>query len=276
MSPVETKSPPYVVRQVRVNVPVLISFSADTYTVREFSLNLSEGGMFVTTEKMCPVGTEGTLRFRASQYDEPIVVQAKVVRTVEPGTEANGQTCGLGIQFQDASEEQLGQLREIVEGVRSGTVVDTIRKSILESGRTLSQELRCRPTDQKMMLAMTAHGTELDALIRDGTPSVILRLLECPRITPAHIMMILRNPQLPTRVLSAIKSKGKWLANQEIRFLFVTHQNAMLPEAMEQLRMMPPDRMHRVAANGGVRRQLRVRAQELTRAPGLKPKFGRR
>ena len=48
---VETKKG-MVDRPVRVDFPVLVSFSSDTYTAREFTLNLSEGGMFIPTEKI--------------------------------------------------------------------------------------------------------------------------------------------------------------------------------------------------------------------------------
>ena len=274
MEQVETRPRVFVDLPVRVDFPVLISFSCGSYTVREFTLNLSEGGIFVPTEKMCPPGTRGSLKFRTSQFEEPLVLRAEVVRAVEPGEETNGHLCGLGIRFLDVSDANLERLRQIVEGVRNGTVVETIRKSILESNRTLGQELRSRPTDQKMMLALTAHGPEIDALIRDGTPSVLLRLLECPRLTSSHVTTILRMPQLTTRVLSAIKGKGKWLANQENRFLFCTHMNANLAEAMEQLRMLPPERLRRIAGSPQLRSQIKIRAQELTRNK-KSPRFGR-
>jgi uncharacterized protein (TIGR02266 family) len=262
-------------RPVRVNFPVLVSFSLDPYTIREFTLNLSEGGMFIPTEKMCRVGARGTLKFRASAYENPMVLKAEVVRRVPPGEEQEGQQCGLGLKFLEVSEANLSKLRDLIDGVRSGTVVETIRKSLLASPRTLDQELRSRPTDQKMMLALNANTKEIDALVRDGTPSVLLRLLENPRLTPGHVVTMLRSPKLTTRVLSAIKAKGRFLSGAEARFLFCTHLNTNLAEAMEQLRMLPPDRLRKVSANPQVKMQLRTRAQELTRPQG-NPRFRRR
>jgi len=261
-------------RPVRVNFPVLVSFAADSFTIREFTLNLSEGGLFVPTEKMCPIGTQGTLKFRATQFDQPLLMKAEVVRTVEAGQEHEDEPCGLGLRLLDVSEENLDKLRQVVEGARSGTVVETIRKSLFESGKTLGQELRSRPTDQKMMLALNANVREIEILIRDVTPSVMLRLLENPRLSQGHVVLMLRNPKLTTRVLSAIKAKGRFLAGAEARFLFCTHINTNIGEAMEQLRLLPPDRLRRVSMNAQVKTQLRVRAQELTRAPN-NPRFRR-
>ena len=264
---VETKQG-LVDRPVRVDFPVLVSFSSDTYTTREFTLNLSEGGMFIPTEKICPKGTRGTLKFRWSQYEEPMLLIAEVVHTVAPLNAPEGTVCGLGLKFLEVSQADLDRLREIVDGVRKGTVVETIRKSLLTSNRTLGQELRSRPTDQKMMLALSANPKEIDALVRDGAPSVLMRLLENPRLTQGHVVTMLRSPKLTTRVLSAIKGKGRFLAAAEARFLFCTHLNTSLSDAMEQLRMLPPDRLRKVAANPQTKSQLRMRAQELTRQKG--------
>jgi len=255
-------------RPVRVDIPVLVSFSAESFAVHDFTLNLSEGGIFIPTEKTCPVGTRGTLKFRSSQYEEPMLVIAEVVRSVEPDEEQPAKRCGLGLKFLEVSDDQLKKLREIVEGVRSGTVVETIRKSLQDSTRTLSQELRSRPTDQKMMLALNANNKEIDALVRDGAPSVLLRLLENPRLTQGHVVTMLRSPKLTTRVLSTIKAKGRFLTSAEARFLFCTHLNTNLGEAMEQLRLLPTERLRKVFANPQVKSQIRVRAQELTRPRG--------
>jgi uncharacterized protein (TIGR02266 family) len=141
-------------RAVRAAVPVLVSFSSDAYTVRDFTLDLSEGGIFLLTEKTCPVGTRGTLKFRVSQFEEAFDLEAEVVRTVEPGQEPEGQHAGLGMRFLSLEEQDRKRLHRLVEGICNGSVVDAIRRSIRESGRTLEEELRRRPVDQKLMLAL--------------------------------------------------------------------------------------------------------------------------
>ena len=83
-------------RPVRVDIPVLVSFSSESFTVHDFTLYLSEGGIFVPTEKMCPVGTRGTLKFRSSQYEDPMLLIAEVMRAVEPDEEQPAKQCGLG------------------------------------------------------------------------------------------------------------------------------------------------------------------------------------
>ena len=250
-------------RPVRVAVPVLVSFSAEAYTIRDFTLNLSEGGIFLPTEKTCPVGTQGKLKFRVSQFDEPFTLNAGVVRIVPPGTE--GQKCGIGMQFLEVVEKDLDRLRQLVEGVAKGSAVEAIRRSIRETGRTVDQELRQRPTDQKMMLAVNAQGPEIAALMRDSNPAVLIRLLDCPRLQTSHVMAMMRNPNLPTRVLSAIKQDSKWLLNEGIRYLFCTHPNAVVGEAIGQIRFLSPGRVKQLARDMKARPPVRAKALELSR-----------
>ena len=271
----EAKQVQYPPRPLRVKVPVLVSFRSQAFAVKQFTLNLSEGGIFLPTDRSCPVGTCGTLKFRESHFSDPVTLEAEVVRTVLPEQESEGQNrrAGMGMRFLNLDEGKQRFLRRLVEGVSSGSIVQTIRRSIAESGRSLALELRHRPTDQKMMLALQAHGEEIHALIRDGNPSVLTRLLECPRLGPADLIMMLKNPNLATRVLSAIKRDRKWISNGEVRWLLCTHPNTVLSEAMDALRMLPQDRLKRLARDMRARPQIRSKAQELTsrrRRPGFR------
>jgi uncharacterized protein (TIGR02266 family) len=254
-----TKRPP------RVYLPVLASFATESFTVNSYLLNLSEGGIFLHTEHVCEVGEEGRLKFRFSPFDQPFELRARVVRFVRPGEETNGQKHGMGMQFINLTDEDSARLRNLVEGVQSGSVVAAIRRNIKESSLGIDVVLRGKPTDQKMMLALSANGQEIDALIRDGIPSVLIRLLDCPHLVNHHIRMMLLNRNLPTRVLSAIKKDGKWLLNEELRWLFCIHPTAILSEAIDEARKLPIARLMQLERNLTVRRQVRMKAQELVK-----------
>ena len=234
-------------RPIRVAVPVLVSFSSDAYAVRDFSLDLSEGGIFLPTDKICPVGTLGTLKFRVSQFDEPFDLEAEVVRTVEPGTEREGQQAGLGMRFLELDDRSRKRLQRLVEGVSNGSVVDAIRRSIREGDKNLEEELRGRPVDQKLMLALTATNQEIRALIREANPTVQIRLLDCPRLTMNHVATILRMPNTSVRVLQAVRKSRKWLVNDETRWLFCTHPATPLNDAMAELSFLSEAKQREMA-----------------------------
>ena len=112
-------------------------------------------------------------------------------------------------------------------------------------------------------LALQARGEEIQVLIRDGNPSVLVRLLDCPRLAVSHVVTMLHNPNLSTRVISAIKKNRKWVANVEGRYLICVHPTAVLSDAIEQLRMLPPDRIRRIVRDPAVRAQIKSKAREI-------------
>ncbi len=150
------------------------------------------------------------------------------------------------------------------DGVRVGSVVEAIRKSVREGDHNLDQELRGRPVDQKVMLAAVANLEEIRALIRDGNPTVMIRLLRSPRLTPAHVIQMLRNKNLTTRVLSAICRVLSTRSNDEARWLFVTHPNAMFSEVVAEMKKLNRNSLLRLSREADVRQNVRLKAREMT------------
>lgn len=258
-------------RPQRFALPILVSFSSEAFTVKDYLIDLSEGGIYLQTTKICSVGSQGELRFRVSHFDTPFTVKAEVVRTVAPGEETNGQSSGMGLRFVDLSDRDRDRLHRIVEGSRSGSIVGEIRRALEESGLSLDVALRQRPTDQKMMLALHAGSREIEILIRDGIPSVLIRLLDCPQLAAQHVQMMLRQKSLPTQVLSAIRKQGRWLANEECRWLFCIHPAAMLSDVVDEMSRLPTGRLVQLERNLLVRSQVRSKAMEI----GKRRRMGR-
>jgi hypothetical protein len=249
-------------RPLRAAVPVLVTFESESFTVRDFTLDLSVGGMFLITSHACPWGTSGTLKFRTSQFEEPFTMDGRVVRIVTEAEARPGRPAGLGIEFLDPADVHKKKLGRLVDGAHSGTVVEAIRNSIRGGERTLDQELRNRPVDQKLMLAINARPEEITALIRDGNPTVIIRLLDSPRVTPAHTMQALRNRNLPTRVLTAIYRAISSRSDEETRWLFVTHPNAMFSEVVAEMKKLNGVKLRRLTREPNVRENVRTKARE--------------
>lgn len=70
--------------------------------------NLSQGGCFITTSRPLPQGSQITLRFRLEPMEANIEAQG-IVRWVKPG-----EGGGMGIQFDDITEENLILLKRFV------------------------------------------------------------------------------------------------------------------------------------------------------------------
>jgi len=251
-------------RSTRVQVPVLVSFESESFTVRDFTLDLSAGGILLATDRVCPCGTVGTMKFRSSQFEEPFTIQGRVVRVASEEELTAGKSPGLGIAFIDLTDELKQRLDDLVGGVRAGSVVEAIRKSVREGERTLDQILRNRPADQKMMLATVASTEEIRALIRDANPTVMIRLLNSPRLSPPDVIQMLRNRNLTTRVLSAICRYQASRSNDEARYLFVTHPNAMFSEVVAEMKKLNRNKLLQLSREPDVRQNVRLKAREMT------------
>jgi uncharacterized protein (TIGR02266 family) len=251
-------------RTVRVVVPVLASFATASFTIREFTLNLSEGGVFLPTEETCPPGTRGSLKFLSGQFDEGFTLRAEVVHVIEPDTEVEGQP-GMGLRFLDVSPADLDRLRELVEGVRDGSVVEAIRRSIREGRRTLLEELRRRPIEQKMMLALNARTEEILAIIRDGNPAVIERAFQNPRFANKHAIAMLRDPRSSTRLLRLANRNRAWMSDNDIRWHFCNHPKAVVDEVVARLDNLPIARLRQLAEDRRIRPLIRTKARELAK-----------
>jgi uncharacterized protein (TIGR02266 family) len=258
---VGSEQEPRVDRSVRVAFPIQVSFAGESLRIKEFTGNLSVGGLFLPTERSIPVGTRGTLTFRMSHWDDPFTVHAEVAWIADQPTDE--QPVGIGMKFVDLEENHRKRLWRLMEGIQDGSVVESIRRSIREEGKNLHQVLRQRPTDQKVIFATCAQHEEISALIRDGNPSAVLRLLENPRLTKEKLKMILRDQRMPTKVLLAMKKVQRLMAEEEIRVLFCLHLRAPLQDVLNLLPGLSGKSLNALATNATLRQQIRTRAKQL-------------
>jgi len=251
-------------RTIRVVVPLLASFATESFTIREFTLNLSEGGVFLPNDSGCPVGTRGSLKFRNNQFDEVFTLEAEVVHVIAPGNDAC-RPAGMGLRFLEVPPEDQCRLRRLVGGVRDGSVVDAIRRSMREGRRSLLEELRRRPVEQKMMLAICARAEEIHAIIRDGNASVIERSFQNPRFASKHVVALLRDARTNTRLLRLVNANRIWMADDDVRWHFCNHPKAILDEVTARLQQLPVARLRQLAEDGRIRPPIRSKARELAR-----------
>lgn len=101
-------------RKKRVRVQVGVDLNTATNFFVGTSLNLSEGGLFVATRAEVPVGTEVDLSFTLPT-GASIQMRGAVRWRRAPDDRMPLVTAGVGVQFVDASEEALEQVRLFIE-----------------------------------------------------------------------------------------------------------------------------------------------------------------
>jgi uncharacterized protein (TIGR02266 family) len=253
-------------RPVRVAFPVHVSFDGANFHVDEFTANLSVGGIFLPAAVHIPVRTRGSLTFRLSQWEEPFTVEAEVAWSTPPDQVQENHPAGVGLMFLDLSDDHRHRLGRLVNGIQDGSVTEAIRRSITRPGVNLLKELRKRPTDQKVMFALAARNTEIDALIQDSNPAAVLRLLSNPRTALRHVHKILKDPRTQVNILLEILKEQKWMRDGQARMLFCMHPLAPLNKVRELLPLIPLSGLKRLAANRGLRKPLLDQADRLLKS----------
>ena len=114
-----------------------------------------------------------------------------------------------------------------------------------------------------MIFAVSATGDEIEALIRDANPAVLLRLFQNPSLGVRHVRLLLRDPSLPPRVLAAVKRSSRWLVDEQTRLRYCGHPGLPLQEALAILPGLSRASLQTLAVNTNLRGQLAARVCQL-------------
>ncbi|MBU0552571.1 TIGR02266 family protein [Myxococcota bacterium] len=88
-------------QRVPAQLEVEVSQSSDHNFYTGFTHNISEGGLFLATNMMIPIGSELTFRFNMEGFPEAIMVRGVVRWLREPHSFIGDLPPGLGVQFLD-------------------------------------------------------------------------------------------------------------------------------------------------------------------------------
>ncbi len=107
----EKRKSPRIPANIRVNYSTVDEFLSD------FTTNINEGGLFIQTKTVLEIGTSVQLKFSLPQAKRLIEVEGEVMWT----TSADGpeKNAGIGIKFQDLSEEDKEMINELVRQLRT-------------------------------------------------------------------------------------------------------------------------------------------------------------
>ncbi len=108
-------------RYPRVPLSLLIQYRFDTLEdfLAEYSVDISEGGMFIRTEEPREEGSLIYLQFYLRDGAKLIEGLGKVVRVNPPGRP--GEAAGMGVEFVNFDEESMKLIQQIVARNASGS-----------------------------------------------------------------------------------------------------------------------------------------------------------
>lgn len=98
----------------RVMVRALVDFESLNTYLYDYSTDLSEGGIFIETEKPLPPGTPLTLRFTLPGVDRVFEVKAKVAWLNEERSSRLPR--GMGVQFESMDDADRKAIENYIRG----------------------------------------------------------------------------------------------------------------------------------------------------------------
>jgi uncharacterized protein (TIGR02266 family) len=109
-------------RYPRTSLSILVQYRSESFEdfLADYALNLSLGGIFVSTDKPRPEGSIIYLQFSLADGSRLVEGMGRVVRVNPAGT--TGRTPGMGIEFLHFDEPSMQLIEQILEhatGVRS-------------------------------------------------------------------------------------------------------------------------------------------------------------
>jgi uncharacterized protein (TIGR02266 family) len=109
-------------RSPRVGVPrVVLKIQSAERLRANYLKDLSEGGLFLKADRLLPIDSDLTVELWPPGWTDPLALEAKVVRLVEPSAGGNSVP-GMGVSFQNVSLETEGRLRQLL--AEHGTPLD--------------------------------------------------------------------------------------------------------------------------------------------------------
>ena len=106
----------------RDDFDVVVDFGTEDRFFTGFAGNISDGGLFIATERPLPVGLPIMVRFSIPQFEAPITVTAEV-RWVRPSRPDLPETAGgMGVKFLDLPAEIVHAVDGFIRAHRSDTI----------------------------------------------------------------------------------------------------------------------------------------------------------
>lgn len=102
----------------RVPVRLEVNFQSIDSFLSEYAMNISQGGMFVSTRNPLETGTKLSLQISLPEAKVPIKIQGEVAWAI-PYEKSSSVIPGMGIKFKELNDGDRAQLEEFIEKLRS-------------------------------------------------------------------------------------------------------------------------------------------------------------
>jgi uncharacterized protein (TIGR02266 family) len=91
-----------------------VKYSTVKGLISDWTMNISKGGMFISTRDPLPEGTNLILKLKVPNSNEEIVLEGEVVWRVKPEESRGTLIPGMGLRFKNIDEEAIKKIERII------------------------------------------------------------------------------------------------------------------------------------------------------------------
>lgn len=111
-------------RHERLPIEIEVNLTSDHNFYTAFTQNVSEGGLFVATNEILPIGTVLEFSFTLAPDPSPIAVRGRVRWTREETDFTSDVPPGMGIEFIDLAPDVQRRINEFIQRQRESLFYD--------------------------------------------------------------------------------------------------------------------------------------------------------
>ncbi len=119
-------------RNTRNAIELNVEYKRINTFFSDYTRNISKGGTFIRTTRPLKLGTQFVFALRIPNLEEPLRLRGLVKWVVSAEEATAEQPVGMGIEFQYASDEERRATEEVVEGLMSRELGETLSSRLLK------------------------------------------------------------------------------------------------------------------------------------------------
>ena len=119
-------------RNTRNAIELNVEYKRINTFFSDYTRNISKGGTFIRTTRPLKLGTQFVFALRIPNLEKPLRLRGLVKWVVSAEEATAEQPVGMGIEFQYASDEERRATEEVVEGLMSRELGETLSSRLLK------------------------------------------------------------------------------------------------------------------------------------------------
>lgn len=199
-------------KEPRTPMMLMVEYDGIDSMIGDYTENLSQGGTFVATNQILPIGTDVELQLSFPGLLDPVHVQG-VVRWTQ-----HQEPMGIGIEFLDVpqnarAQAMLAKIAERAPDIQARTIRILVAddnphiEALMRDGLTAAA---AREYDRRVQFELVAVGDGRQAMERLGERTYDLAIIDVylPLVDGPHIIRALRETHGPKLAIVAISGAG--------------------------------------------------------------------